>query len=108
MSNNFSKQSIVALAVSILFFCIVSAWAADDTPDNKLITPDKKLIDINSASIEQLCEIPGVGKTIAQRIVKYREANGPFKTTADIQKVKGIGSKKFEKIKDLIAVTEQQ
>jgi competence protein ComEA len=48
--------------------------------------------------------LPGVGPVTAGRIVEYREKNGPFKTSEEITKIKGIGEKTFQKIKDLITV----
>ncbi len=59
-------------------------------------------LNINSASVEQLAQLKGIGEIIAARIVEYRTKNGPFKTPEDIMKVKGIGQKTFERIKDLI------
>lgn len=65
---------------------------------------ERRLIDINSLDIEELVGLPGVGKGLAGRIVRYRQENGPFINKEDIMRVKGIGAKKFEEIKDLIAV----
>lgn len=58
--------------------------------------------NINKASLEELMELPGIGETIAGRIIDYRKSNGGFKMTEDIMDVEGIGEKTFEKIKDLI------
>lgn len=62
------------------------------------------LININTASQKELEELPGIGPTLAQRIIDYREKNGYFQTIEDIKKVSGIGDKKFEAIKDLITI----
>jgi competence protein ComEA len=61
-------------------------------------------INLNSATIEQLDLLPGIGPAIAQRIIDYRQAKGPFAAIEDITNVKGIGPATFEKLKDLITV----
>lgn len=62
------------------------------------------LVDINTADQSQLDTLPGVGPSLAQRIIQYREINGPFKAIEDLKNVSGIGDKNFEKLKDRIAV----
>jgi comEA protein len=59
-------------------------------------------ININTASVQELENLPGVGKTIAQRIIAYRKQNGPFNSPDDLLKVKGLGVKKINQIKDKI------
>ncbi len=61
-------------------------------------------INLNTASAEQLEELPGIGPALAKRIVDYREKHGYFKNIEDIQNVSGIGSKRFEQIKDLVTI----
>ena len=63
-----------------------------------------EVININTASKEQLMKISGVGKTKAEAIIEHREKNGDFKKKEDITKVRGIGKATFEKIKDKIEV----
>jgi len=65
-------------------------------------------LDINTASVKQLQTLPGIGPTIAQDIVKYRQTHGAFEKIEDIMRVKGIGKKKFERIKDLIMIEKKQ
>lgn len=62
------------------------------------------IININTASKEQLMKISGIGKTKAEAILAYREKNGEFKKKEDITKVRGIGKATFDKIKDKIEV----
>ena len=62
------------------------------------------LININTASREQLVTLPGIGDGIAGKIIKYRDENGSFKSIEDIMKVSGIKDKLFSKIKDHITV----
>lgn len=61
-------------------------------------------ININTASLEELEQLPNIGATHAQAILDYRQAHDGFKTILEIQEVKGIGPATFEKIKDLITV----
>jgi competence protein ComEA len=60
------------------------------------------LIDINTADAETLATLPGIGPTLAQRIIEYRETYGDFYYIEDIMSVSGIGPDTFENIKDLI------
>ncbi len=62
------------------------------------------LINLNSATCKQLEELPGIGEVIAQRIVDYRTEHGGFKIVDELLEVEGIGSKKFEDIKDKVVV----
>lgn len=61
-------------------------------------------ININTATLEQLQLLPGIGESIAQRIIDYRAQNGNFTATEDLMKVSGIGEKKFDNIKDYITI----
>jgi competence protein ComEA len=62
------------------------------------------MVNINTAPADELQRLPGVGEVTAQRIIGYRQANGPFETIEDIQNVSGIGPKTFEGMRDLITV----
>jgi competence protein ComEA len=61
-------------------------------------------VNINTATVEELDTLPGVGPSIAQRIIDYRTTNGPFQSIEDIKNVSGIGDATFEKLKDKITV----
>jgi competence protein ComEA len=62
------------------------------------------LVDINTASLEQLDTLPNIGPITAQDILDYRNTNGPFGSIEEIMEVPGIGQAKFEAFKDLITV----
>ena len=62
------------------------------------------LININTADIDELDKLPGIGEATAQKIIAYREENGDFKSIEDIMNVSGIAEKKFENLKDYITV----
>lgn len=75
------------------------------TPAEETLTSSSDdLININTAASFQLESLPGIGPTIAQRIIDYREANGPFVNTEDIINVSGIGPGIYARIEDLITV----
>lgn len=62
------------------------------------------IVNINSGSLAELDTLPGIGPAYAQAIINYRTTNGPFIRIEDIQKVKGIGPKTFEKLKSRITI----
>ena len=61
-------------------------------------------VNINTATVEELMSLKGIGEKKAESIVHYREEIGSFATIDDIKNVKGIGDKIFSKIKDHIAI----
>jgi len=61
-------------------------------------------VNINSASEPELESLPGIGPTLAQRIIDYRTQHGPFRSVNDLMKVEGIGQKKFDSLKDYVTV----
>ena len=61
-------------------------------------------INLNTATLEELMTLDRIGPKYAQRIIDYRDTNGPFDKIEDIMKVKGIGPKTFEANKDKITV----
>lgn len=65
---------------------------------------EKKLVSINSAGIEELTTLPGIGKATAQKIIDYRQEKGSFLSLEELMKVKGIGKSKYEKIKGSITL----
>jgi competence protein ComEA len=65
-------------------------------------------VNINTADQEALASLTGIGPTKAEAIIKYRKANGAFKSVDDLVNVKGIGDKTFEKIKGEITVDKEK
>ena len=76
---------------------------APDSVQQKMGGPGK-LVNINNASKDELVALPGIGQTLAERIVLFRGNKGKFGSAEDLQKVKGISKKKFEKLKPLVSV----
>ena len=60
-------------------------------------------VDINRATIDELMEVKGIGEVIAQRIVDFREKNGPYETVDDLLKVRGIGELMLDRIRDSLS-----
>lgn len=63
-----------------------------------------EIVNINTADVEGLKKLKGIGPAMAQRIIDYREANGSFQAPEDIMQVKGIGKAKYAKLKEQIAI----
>jgi competence protein ComEA len=61
-------------------------------------------VSLNSATVEQLDALPGVGPVLAQRIISWRDAHGGFRTLDELQQVPGIGARKYADLKALVSV----
>jgi competence protein ComEA len=64
--------------------------------------PQKARLDINRATTQELQTLPGIGEVLAQRVVEYRSAHGPFRTVEGLLKVKGIGPKRMDQLRPLL------
>jgi competence protein ComEA len=95
------------LSCLLMILCLAAAPVAvsnvaAETAQAATVTTAK--VAINTASADQLQALPGIGPSIAQRIVDYRSANGPFAVKEDLLKVKGIGSATLAKIRDFVVL----
>lgn len=73
--------------------------------DSPAAKPDPTLIDLNTATLEELMELPRIGESKAKAIIAYREQHGGFRSAYEITEVKGIGEKTYESFKDKITVS---
>ncbi len=121
---NRNEQIILLLLCGILIVGLVIRYLDSKDPDripdfevrkNAVEVPPEKekpeisqaqeLIDINSATAKEFERLPGIGPQIAGRIVAYREKNGAFKRVDDITKVRGIGPKTLERLRQHLTMS---
>lgn len=76
----------------------------DEIEDYKDTTGESSTVNLNTATLEELTSLPGIGESTAQKIIDYRRQNGKFKAIEDLKNVSGIGESKFDNIKDKITV----
>lgn len=116
-----TKSEIVLLGLTAAFLCALAALSAQDRADlapgvtietefqvpEEEIAPDFPPVNINTAGIQELDTLPGIGESLARRIIAYREANGPFESVEEIMEVSGIGEAKFAELEDQITVDDE-
>lgn len=96
MRNLKVRVLVIGLVLVFSFLPLFSYQAAAKASDQK--------VNINTASLADLQKLPRIGPQIAQRIIDYRKENGNFKRIEELMKVRGIGEKVFNQLKDLITV----
>ncbi len=107
MGNIFRRTSphaaIRLCAALMLALCLLAGACCAQSKAKKLPPPSKP-IDLNTATSEQLQRLPGVGPVTAQRILDYRKKSGPFQSVDDLQAVRGISSKRLDKVRQYVMV----
>lgn len=93
--NRFSRFVAAALFAALVFTS-GPAFAAAHVPTGK--------VNLNTATLSQLEDLPGIGPALAARIIEHRQKNGGFKSVEDVMAVKGIGEKNFAKIQGFLSV----
>lgn len=81
-----------------------SAQARDGTAATATVEPASMLIDINTASADELETLPGIGPALAERIVAYRTEHGPFQSVDELAEVRGISPRMVEELRGLVTV----
>lgn len=121
-----SKTQWILLGITVVFFVFTMAFflgrssvhevvATERVPvevsvpeeATKALEPELR-VELNTATKSELEELPGIGEVLAERIIAFREENGCFVSTEQLMDVEGIGSVKYEKVKDLIYVEAVQ
>ncbi len=90
----------------VLLVVVAQAWlgAQKAQPAKSDTAAVPAIVNLNTATAEQLDSLPGVGPKVAARIIEYRQKNGPFKKIEDVMNVRGVGEKNFLKIKSRLTV----
>jgi len=106
-------KSLLALTVAALTFGTVTATRAESavrpastTPTTSVAAPkaNSGVVNINEATADQLERLPGIGPSRAQAIVNFRKTH-PFKRIEDLQRIKGLGKKSWNRLRPLIALS---
>ena len=101
------KHQRIALLLALVFFIMLGIMEQDKRPKEEEIPPQKVTsfpINLNSASVDDLVSIPGIGPVKARRIIEYRESHGPFSSVEELVNVSGIGEKTLKKISEYVMV----
>jgi competence protein ComEA len=99
-----------ALVLSFVFACSsLSPWPAAGAPpsrssESQADAPAGPAVNINTAGVKELMKLEGVGRQVAEKIVAYRDAHGPFKKPEELRKVEGVGSGLWERNRTRIVV----
>lgn len=96
------KKLIFVLLLSIAYLGTFNHSATAQTVKSKAVQMTK--VNLNTASLEQLTSLPGVGKKKAAAIIEYRTKNGKFKSVDDLVNVKGVGEKMLGKLRKQVKI----
>ena len=99
-----SRLAAAALAVVLVLVAVPTHAAAPASA--RPATGDVKPVDLNTADAAALESVPGIGKSLAQRIVTFREKNGAFGSVDDLLKVQGIGEKSLQNLRPYLIVAK--
>ena len=97
---------VVAIALAAVAVTAPTPAALAAPAAAKASSPDAKPVDLNTADAAALETVPGIGKSLAQRILTFREKNGAFGSVDDLLKVQGIGEKSLQHLRPYLVVSK--
>ena len=105
----FLRRADQAVVATVLLFCLCALaghWFANGGHRGKLLEVERLqpgtvpyVVDLNQADWVEFTVLPGIGETLAKRIVEFRETQGPFREIEDISRVNGIGPRTLERLR---------
>jgi competence protein ComEA len=96
--------TLFAIGFTVLISLPALAATLQSAAPQAAAAPSTPAINLNTATLEQLETLPGIGRKTAERILEYRTKSGSFKRIEELMNVKGIGEKSFLKLKPLVVV----
>jgi len=102
--KNRNKISCLLASAALALLLTTGSSIALAAPAAEAKAAVQSSVDLNKASAEELMTLKGIGPKTAERIIAYRQEQGPFQTVDQLVMVKGIGNAKFEKLKNQITV----
>ena len=97
-----------AIPVLLIVFSSLVPWPAVGAPprpaESSAEAPAGAPVNINTAGVKELMKLEGVGRQVAQKIVEYRDAHGPFKKPEELRKVEGVGTGLWERNRARIVI----
>lgn len=91
-----------SISLQLLSFCLILFLPSAVTAAKK--KPPLRPVNINTATSEELQQVPGIGPATAQKILKMRKSYGPFKSVDDLLAIRGLGEKRLDKMRKYLNV----
>lgn len=112
--SSITKTEGILLGLTALFLCFLlvlhgqdqqaAEVQVDTAVAQEMFLPDVSPLDLNTATAEELMELPGIGAVLAERILAYREGMGGFSSVEELLEVSGIGEATLEELQNLVTV----